>query len=98
MKTARERFEVSVAGVIRTALPISLSAAQAMAVQIAKLPERATAFLGDHDEFVEQILANAPESWDADEAAESIAVDYVRCLEDYVREFCHGELPERGES
>ncbi len=35
----------------------------------------------NHQEFVNKILSKAPESWDADEAAESIAVDYVQTLE-----------------
>lgn len=36
-----------------------------------------------HDEYdaIDDILSGAPESWDCDEAAESIAVDYVRELE-----------------
>jgi hypothetical protein len=35
----------------------------------------------NHQEFVDKILQGAPESWDGDEASESIALDYVRELE-----------------
>lgn len=35
----------------------------------------------DHQEFVNEILNGAPESWDDDAAAEGIAIDYVRELE-----------------
>jgi hypothetical protein len=36
----------------------------------------------DGDEFVNEILKNAPQEWEASEgAAESIAIDYVRALE-----------------
>jgi hypothetical protein len=34
-----------------------------------------------HQDFVNEILKNTPESWDGDEAAEHIAVKYVRELE-----------------
>jgi hypothetical protein len=37
-----------------------------------------------HQEFVNELLKNAPESWDDDAAAESVAVDYVRALEERV--------------
>jgi hypothetical protein len=37
-----------------------------------------------HQEFVNEVLKNAPESWDQDVAAESIALDYVRALEERV--------------
>jgi hypothetical protein len=35
----------------------------------------------DHDEFVNSILEQAPDSWDGDEPAERIAVWYVREME-----------------
>jgi hypothetical protein len=35
----------------------------------------------EHREFVEALLTGAPDSWDRDDTAESIAVDYVRHLE-----------------
>lgn len=35
----------------------------------------------DHTEFVNDVLANAPECMDGDAAGESIALDYVRSLE-----------------
>lgn len=44
-----------------------------------------TVWLGDHDEFVNELLRNAPDSWDDDAAAEHIAVQYVRTLEKRVR-------------
>lgn len=36
----------------------------------------------EHDDFVNEILLNAPDSWDDDAAAEAIAIDYVRKLEE----------------
>jgi len=36
---------------------------------------------GSHQEFVNEILENTPESYDGDDAAEAIAVTYVRDLE-----------------
>jgi hypothetical protein len=33
------------------------------------------------DAFVNQLLENAPETWDGDDSAEALAVDYVRHLE-----------------
>lgn len=38
----------------------------------------------NHQNFVNEILLNAPDSWDDDEAAEGIAVAYVRELEERV--------------
>lgn len=38
----------------------------------------------DHDEFVNEVLALAPEAWDQDAAAEHIAVEFVRHLVDEV--------------
>jgi hypothetical protein len=38
----------------------------------------------NHQTFVNEILLNAPESWDDDASAESIAVDYVHELEQRV--------------
>lgn len=38
-------------------------------------------FCPEHQEFVNQLLSNTPESWDGDEAAEWIATEYVRELE-----------------
>lgn len=35
----------------------------------------------NHQEFVNDLLKDAPESWDGDAAIESIAIDYVRELE-----------------
>lgn len=37
--------------------------------------------MSDNDEFINELLSGAPESWDGDEAAEAIAVAYVRELE-----------------
>lgn len=37
-----------------------------------------------HQQFVNDLLENAPESWDGEDAAESIAVAYVRALEERV--------------
>jgi hypothetical protein len=34
-----------------------------------------------HQDFVNDVLHNAPESWDGDESAESLAIAYVRALE-----------------
>ena len=39
----------------------------------------------EHDDFLEELLKNIGDEWDGDEAAESIAVSYVRHLEDEVR-------------
>lgn len=39
-----------------------------------------------HDDFVNDLLAHTPDSWDDDAAAESIALDYVRELERRVTE------------
>lgn len=36
-----------------------------------------TAFVGDHDEFVNELLAFAPEEWDCDEAAEAIVLHWL---------------------
>jgi hypothetical protein len=36
----------------------------------------------EHDEFVNQLLLNAPDSWDDDSTAEQIALAYVRKLEE----------------
>jgi len=38
-------------------------------------------FHPDHQEFVNKILEQAPDSWDDDAAADHIAVEYVRELE-----------------
>lgn len=35
----------------------------------------------EHDNFVNEILQNSPDSWDDDVAAEAIAIEYVRKLE-----------------
>jgi hypothetical protein len=34
-----------------------------------------------YDDWVNDLLKNAPESWDSDEGAESIVTGYVRALE-----------------
>jgi hypothetical protein len=39
-----------------------------------------------HQEFVDELLRNAPESWDDDDAAEAVAVSYVRALEERVQQ------------
>ena len=46
----------------------------------------------DHDDFVNEILERTRETWDGDEAAEAIAVRYVRRLESLVSGFL-GRLP-----
>jgi len=38
-----------------------------------------------HDEFLNDLLENIPEEWDTDEAAEAIAIDYLRHLESEVK-------------
>lgn len=43
--------------------------------------EEARRLRTEADEFVNELLENAPDSWDDDVAAEAIAVDYVRHLE-----------------
>jgi hypothetical protein len=35
----------------------------------------------DHDDFVNDLMRNIPDSWDGDEGAESIVMDYVHELE-----------------
>lgn len=40
-----------------------------------------TGFTGDHDDFVEAILANVPDGWDGPEEGEDTAIRYVRALE-----------------
>jgi hypothetical protein len=40
-----------------------------------------TSYFGDHDEFSNEVISGAPESWDDDVAQESIVVAYVRELE-----------------
>jgi hypothetical protein len=39
----------------------------------------------DHDDFMEKLLEGVDDSWDGDDARESIAIDYVRYLESQVR-------------
>lgn len=39
----------------------------------------------EHQEFVNDLLEHTPESWDADGDAESIALAYLRHLEDEVK-------------
>jgi hypothetical protein len=46
-----------------------------------------------HGEYVDGLLESAPESWDGEEAADDIAVRYVRHLESEVRRL--GGCPER---
>lgn len=41
-----------------------------------------------HDGMLEDLLANAPQSWDGDDAAEHIAVAYVRHLEQHIDKCC----------
>lgn len=36
------------------------------------------------DDFINDLLLNTPESWDGEGSVESVAVDYVRTLEDRV--------------
>lgn len=55
------------------ALTRSLAAA-AYGARIARLEE-------EHSDLVNELLEQAPESWDGDEAAEAIAVSYLRHLE-----------------
>jgi hypothetical protein len=38
----------------------------------------------EYDEFINELLRNAPESWDDDASAEHVAVEYVRALEERV--------------
>lgn len=52
-----------------------------------------TAFTGDHDEFVNELLLNTPESYDGDDAAEAIAVRYVHDLEDAIRKIRSAVTP-----
>jgi hypothetical protein len=39
---------------------------------------------GNHDELLEELMRNTGDEWDGDEAAEAIAVKYVRHLESLV--------------
>jgi hypothetical protein len=38
-------------------------------------------YIYNHSHFLEELFEGVDESWDGDEAAESIAIDYVRELE-----------------
>jgi hypothetical protein len=94
VKTANEKFKEKVAGILNANIPDILAiASEALAGEIAKAAQEETAYFGYHDEFVNDILANTPESWDGDDAAEDIAVRYVRALE-LLAEIKFGRLPE----
>jgi hypothetical protein len=54
---------------------------QTIAFRVATHLGPPTTYFGDHDEFCNELLSEAPEDWDGDEAMESIAVAYVRELE-----------------
>jgi hypothetical protein len=53
-------------------------------MQMAKfgtMPVGETAFMGDHDAFVNELLENTPNIYDDDVAAEAIVIKYLRDLE-----------------
>lgn len=41
-------------------------------------------FVNEHDDFVNEILEHTDDDWDGDDAAEEIAIRYVRHLESEV--------------
>lgn len=51
---------------------------------------------GEWDEFLNELLENTDEAWDADEAMEAIVLRYVRCLEGLTERYL-GRLPVPGD-
>lgn len=64
--------------------------------RLARLAEPAFDYLDNplYQEFVNELLERAPEHYDGDDAAEAIAIRYVRDLEDALVRICEARLGE----
>lgn len=83
MKTLTERVHRELTSALAGLRTMSVGSLdwQTIAHRVASHLGPPTTYFGDHDEFVNELLSQAPEDWDGDEAMEGIALDYVRRLE-----------------